>query len=147
MTDRSTFCPGLTQRRFVLPPSRHHPSRDNLTAGSRALIPPPLRITRGAASAAVGTHGTGQKPRSRVPQQVPLWGGDGHNGSLPVAQTWGPFMMATCPIGFIILDSIFTGMRPLDPQTTDPRPCRVPLPCSGGIIHGMEGLKELQSCS
>lgn len=52
--------PGLTQRHFVLPPSRHHPSRHNLTAGSTALIPPRLPVTRGAASAAVGTHGTGK---------------------------------------------------------------------------------------
>lgn len=47
VTDRSTFCPGLAQRRLCVPPSRHHPSRANLTAGSRALIPRRLRITPG----------------------------------------------------------------------------------------------------
>lgn len=35
-------------------------------------------------------------------------------------------MMATCPMGFIIHDLIFTGMRPLDLQTPDPA---VPLLC------------------
>lgn len=112
MTDRSTFSPGLTLRGFVLPPSRHHPSRDNLTAGSRALIPPRLRITRAAASAAVGTHGIG-KSHARPSDRC-------HDGRLPGAQTRGPLMMAVCTMAFDILDLIFTGMSPLDTQTPDP---------------------------
>lgn len=91
MTDRSTFCPGLAQRRLCVPPSRHHPSPANLTAGSRAIIPRRLRITRGAACSRHGHPWDPGKAAPLVSPPVVIFAGCsgdvGYDRSPMVAQT------------------------------------------------------------